>query len=227
MTHESPTSDQGSGAVQAAFCVKCGAKLTAAERFCRNCGTARHNVPATTPAAPAAAPVAAPAAPAAPAVRYAGFWRRFVAAVIDGLIVAPLWILLSGLYEFASAMALERMVFSPDGVGLVRTINVLSAGRWLLFALVVFGYFVLAEASSRGASLGKRLMRLRVARHDHGRTGIGRSMARTAFKVISAAPMMIGFLLAGWNGQKRALHDFMSGCVVVRVSNSTSTWRFP
>ncbi|MBU2603316.1 MAG: RDD family protein [Actinobacteria bacterium] len=177
-------------------------------------------MPVTMPAAPAAAPAApaaAPAVPAAPAVRYAGFWRRFVAAVIDGLIVAPLWILLSGLYEFASAMTLERMVFSPDGVGLVRTLNVLSAGRWLLFALVVFGYFVLAEASSRGASLGKRLMRLRVARHDHGRTGIGRSMARTAFKAISAAPMMIGFLLAGWNSQKRALHDFMSGCVVVRV----------
>ncbi|MDY0341610.1 MAG: RDD family protein [Coriobacteriia bacterium] len=155
--------------------------------------------------------------PAARPLRYAGFWRRFIAVLIDGVLFGLLWFVLSGLYEFATSRILETTAFSPDGVALGRALWLISAGRWMLAVLAVLLYFVLPEATKRGASPGKLAMRLRVAQANGGRTGIVRSALRTALKPISAAPLMLGFVIAGWNHRKQALHDLLSGSVVLRA----------
>ncbi len=211
-------------------CARCGALIPVGDRFCSNCGAPVQLAPQPQPPArpqpavsqpqvwpqmqpwPQAAQVSYP-----PAVRYAGFWRRFAAALVDGLVVGPLWFVLSGLYDFAAAALLEGTAFAPDGAALERALWLSGAGRWLLLALVVFGYFVLMESTTRGASLGKMLLRIRVALPDGTRTGLVRSLARTALKPVSALPLMLGYLIAGWNRKKQALHDLLSGCVVVRI----------
>lgn len=204
------------------ICMRCGAPIPDGDRFCSGCGTpVQVAQPAPQPQAwpqqpsPQQWPQAAQA-PYPQAVRYAGFWRRFVAALIDGIVVGPIWFVLSGIYDFAAITLLESTAFAPDGAALARALWLSSAGRWLLLALVVFLYFVLMESTTRGASLGKMLLRIRVARADGTRTGLGRSLVRTALKPVSALPLMLGFIIAGWNREKRALHDLLSGCVVVR-----------
>lgn len=218
-------------------CTRCGATIPVGDRFCSVCGTpvqvaqpAPQPQPQAWPQQPApqpqqwSQPMPQPQpwpqtvqTPYPQAVRYAGFWRRFVAAVVDGLVVGIVWFVLSGLYDFAAAAFLEGTAFSPGGAALERALWLSGAGRWLLLALVIFGYFVLMESTTRGASLGKMLLRIRVARADGRRTGLGHSLARTALKPISALPLMLGFVIAGWNRKKRALHDLLSGCIVVRV----------
>lgn len=197
------------------YCVKCGQQVPDDDRFCTRCGAPMEPVPAPTPQPTAQA---APAWPVtAQPLRYAGFWRRFVAALIDGVLVGLLWFVLSGLYEFATSRILESTAFSPDGVALGRALWLVSAGRWMLAVLVVFLYFALPEATRRGASLGKIVMGLRVSRPDGDRAGIVRSTLRTALKPLSAAPLMLGFVIAGWNRRKQALHDLLSGSVVLRA----------
>src|SRR5579859_5266483 len=74
----------------AAFCQFCGSQITASSRFCSNCGQSQPSAPAApaVAAAPApafAAPVAYAAAPTTAV--YAGFWMRFIAVIIDSLVV--------------------------------------------------------------------------------------------------------------------------------------------
>lgn len=216
------------------YCVKCGQQVSDSDRFCTRCGApmepaptpqvaqpAPHAAPAPAPApqpAPAAVPQTAPAWPATvQALRYAGFWRRFIAALIDGVLVGLLWFVMSGLYDFATTRVLENTAFSPDGVALGRALWLISGGRWLMAVLVALLCFALPEATRRGASPGKLVMRLRVARADGETTGIGRSVLRTVLKPLSAAPLMLGFLIAGWSSRKQALHDLLSGSVVLRA----------
>lgn len=226
------------------YCVKCGQQVPEGDRFCTRCGapmelpvsSAAQPVPVPPPAPqpapaqvtrptpqPAPAPAAQPAPQPAPAwaatqpLRYAGFWRRFAAALIDGAIVGLLWFVLSGVYEFATSRLLETTAFAPDGMALTRALWLVTAGRWALGMALVLLCFALPEGTRRGASPGKLALRLRVARSDGGRAGITRSMLRTALKPLSAAPLMLGFVIAGWNPRRRALHDMLSGSVVLRV----------
>ncbi len=75
------------------FCSKCGAQNAASIQFCQNCGVGLSS--GLTPAPPAPIPSAAaqgyaPAravAYAAPGVQYGGFWIRFLAHIIDHLIL--------------------------------------------------------------------------------------------------------------------------------------------
>lgn len=78
-------------------CSKCGATLTSTSGFCPRCGQPIVGFSvgqATAPSSSASTPGLAPAASAsaAPAtvqtgVGYAGFWLRFVAAILDGIIL--------------------------------------------------------------------------------------------------------------------------------------------
>ena len=70
------------------YCSKCGSEISATTAFCSTCGQA---ISGAVPATPSLSPVDpnqyAPAAPASyGGVEYAGFWLRFVAYIIDGVI---------------------------------------------------------------------------------------------------------------------------------------------
>ncbi|MGA8409882.1 MAG: zinc-ribbon domain-containing protein, partial [Candidatus Acidiferrales bacterium] len=82
------------------YCSKCGANVPDGAAFCNACGQSTAGVAAGrpgagTPAPPVAgAPVYAPpvqagwqAPVARPAVAYAGFWLRFVAFIIDAIVL--------------------------------------------------------------------------------------------------------------------------------------------
>src|SRR4051812_31912114 len=100
------------------FCSQCGAPNTAGAQFCQRCGAtiqpgtvaAPASVPSPVAAAPSQMPVAyRGAASISGGVRYGGFWIRFVAAIIDAIIVQavvfPLSLLVGGVTGMAGAMS--------------------------------------------------------------------------------------------------------------------------
>jgi uncharacterized RDD family membrane protein YckC len=208
------------------FCSKCGSAIAANTAFCQACGNAVQ--PAL--AAAAVAPVGAPPVAAAGAVSphwlppvtraYAGFWLRFVAHIIDSLllgvvvmaIIIPLG-LLSGLSGFIRSI---RPNEPPDPAVIMAFVSsmALLAGLSILGSWLYNAYF---ESSEWQGTLGKKALNLIVTDMDGNRISFGRASGRFFAKIISGLiPLGIGYILSGFTEKKQALHDMIASCLVLR-----------
>jgi uncharacterized RDD family membrane protein YckC len=134
------------------------------------------------------------------AFHYGGFWIRFVAYLIDGLIVgfasvALQAILLPGL---RSSAGITRGSAALALIGIAYLVGVAMAATYE-------GLFVY----KLGATPGKMVLGLRVVRPDGGPVSLGRAVGRYFAKMLSAIIMLIGFIMAGFDREKRALHDML------------------
>lgn len=187
------------------YCHKCGAPNDDQAAFCDKCGAALQKPgPATgtpTPTSPAA-------------VQYAGFWRRVLASIIDGLIVGAAW---SAIYY---ALVAAGVVNMPE----VNETDIGPYIRWmvrytLISNAVVFAlqtvYFSLMESSSRQATLGKMALGIVVTDIDGKRISFGRAVGRNLGKIISSIILLIGYFMIAFTKKKQGLHDIMANCLVV------------
>src|SRR6266511_3946971 len=87
---------------------------------------------------------------------------------------------------------------------------------YALAVLLVWLYFVAMEACAWRATLGKLVVGVRVTTLDGRRIGFGRATARLLAKLLSLALLGLGFVLAGVDARKQALHDKVADTLVVR-----------
>jgi uncharacterized RDD family membrane protein YckC len=185
------------------FCSKCGAQNTSNAQFCQSCGASVMPVPATVQ------PVSAPVYPAAPvavyppvaqvqAGYYAGFWIRFLAYVIDRIVIG---IAAAPFYVILVLPGLLRMIHeAQSGGGEPSTEMILSIiGSASIFLVLVFvGYWLyeaLLTASSWQGTVGKRLLRLKVVDEAGNRISFARSTGRFFAKILSQLILWIGFIM--------------------------------
>ena len=197
------------------YCSKCGTSLAENAAFCTGCGqptAARASMPAT--GAPAAAPMASPQ------VMYAGFWLRFVAYLIDSVVVSVAFLVaLVFLAVFTGLGAALRNIHSDEGpqemlalIGvafILALVGIALIGTWL--------YHALMESSSGQATLGKKALDLEVTDLEGRRITFGRASGCHFAKIISGLiPFAIGYIVAGFTERKQAVHDLIASCLVVR-----------
>ncbi|GIW92748.1 MAG: RDD family protein [Pirellulaceae bacterium] len=157
-------------------------------------------------------PYQAPTAPVAGVVdhvRYAGFWLRFVAAILDGLI----------LYAASLPLIMLRwLVIGEDGEA---DLYVDPSKAWIdlsfnCVSIVIYWlYFALLESSAWQATLGKRALGLVVTDLDGNRISFARATGRHFAKILSGC-LLIGYLMAAFTERKQALHDIVAGCLVIK-----------
>lgn len=135
-------------------------------------------------------------------VRPAGFWIRAVALVID-LVVLSLVDLSLGL--------VARRVWGTS----VEESAVLH-GTIALFTLVFAALYVTLLHAGAGQTIGKVVVRAHVVLVDGEPVPVGTSLLRFIGCVVSAAPLGLGYLMAGLRRDKRALHDLIAGTRVER-----------
>ena len=160
-------------------------------------------------------PAGAVAVPASGTV-YAGFWLRFVAIIIDFILVGialgiPCGILFAGLgMSMGAGMARQNpgLTIGP-ALGTVFMIEMFAV-------LVQWLYFAMMESSSWQGTVGKKALGLLVTDMDGRRISFGRATGRYFAKIISGMILMIGYIMAGFTEKKQALHDMMAGCLVIR-----------
>jgi uncharacterized RDD family membrane protein YckC len=196
------------------FCSRCGLRVEEGTRYCQACGQEVVSS-GTPPPTPVGAPVSAP-------LPYAGFWVRFVAYLIDGVILGiPFFLVVMVLvFLFGGLRLLARRdpVGPPDAVFMGPII----LGYFFAFALFVVAqwlYFAGMESSARQATFGKAAMSLRVTDLKGRPLTFGHATGRFFAKIVSGLiPLAIGYIMAGFTEKKQALHDMIAGTLVLRKS---------
>jgi uncharacterized RDD family membrane protein YckC len=167
--------------------------------------------PPPLPGGYAPAPVPAYGAPQA---RYGGFWIRFVAVIIDGIIVSIPVFILGVILGVAAAVA-----SNASGNSNSSGANAATTGVGLLVELIgvviSIGYFIYFWG--RGQTLAMRLFHLRVADATTGQPiGYGRAALRYVGYLLSAIVCYIGLIWAAFDSRKQGWHDKIASTVVLQ-----------
>lgn len=164
---------------------------------------ARLGVAAAPSAVPAATPAPAPAA-VATRFRYGGFWIRFLARFVDGLLLIAvnlLFYLPFGL--FAAVMGDAGALF---GAAYCFT---------FLLQIAVGAAYEIVMTRKYGATLGKMMLRLKVVQPDGSPLSWERATGRYFATLLSSLTLLIGYIVAAFDAEKRALHDHVASTRVV------------
>lgn len=148
---------------------------------------------------------------------YAGFWLRFAAALVDGIIMTIVFIVITtitGLSFFemlggemgTEEMTEEQMAAMTGGLGAIFLLSVLLP--WL--------YFAVQESSANMATVGKKIIGIKVTDMHGQRLTFLNATGRHFGKMLSGLILYIGYIMAGFTEKKQALHDMMAGCLVVK-----------
>jgi uncharacterized RDD family membrane protein YckC len=154
----------------ARYCMVCGTQLGENDVFCFQCGT-NHTGTVTEILN-----------------KYIGFWRRFLALILDGLILMVIGSILTVKFESSSTLP-------------IVTVN------WL--------YFALSESSQAQATLGKRAIGAKVTDENGNRISFAQATGRHFSRLISTLILGIGYLMVGFTKKKQGLHDMIARTYVV------------
>jgi uncharacterized RDD family membrane protein YckC len=148
-------------------------------------------------------------------VQLAGFWRRVMAFLVDGLVLIPITF---GAVIYSLMFVAMMAGFAGTTGGRLQTMESEVFQNILGFCAMVFWwlYFAMLETSKTQGTLGKMLIGIRVTDLQGNTISFGRASGRFFAKFLSAAIIYIGFLMAGWTSRKQALHDMVSGCLVLK-----------
>jgi uncharacterized RDD family membrane protein YckC len=210
------------------YCSKCGSEISPTTAFCSTCGQA---ISGLVQAIPSLSPVDANqygqiVPPSYGSVQYsgvvyAGFWLRFVAYIIDGVICGfAFLVLLVPLFLLTGAGTALSKITSGENIS-DDAATFLGLGFLFGFFGIIFLigwlYFALSESSSWQATLGKKMLNLKVTDLNGQPISFGRASGRYFSKIITGLiPLMIGYILAGFTEKKQAIHDMIASCLVLR-----------
>lgn len=137
-------------------------------------------------------------------VQYVGVGRRFVAVLVDSILLGIVFGVIGALFGQFQASGGSVSV-SLTGVPAVLTF------------VIFFLYFVVLEAAL-GATLGKLLLGIRVVNVDGSRISWGASILRNILRIIDALPFayILGAILIWTSPRKQRLGDRAARTVVVR-----------
>ncbi|RPH30091.1 MAG: RDD family protein [Bacteroidales bacterium] len=148
--------------------------------------------------------------------KYAGFWWRFLAYIIDGLVVGvavwaiaiPIGILIGiGAYSAASDGEINAGAAVAGIIGAALLL-------YILYIVIVWLYFAILESSKLQASIGKLAIGLIVTDMEGNRISFGRATGRFFGKLLSGMILLIGYIMAGLTEKKQGLHDILAGTLV-------------
>lgn len=158
--------------------------------------------------------MAAPPPPPPPSVqsgRYAGFWIRFLAYIIDSVIVDGIAF---GLIKATGVVTVQCPEGITDPSSPLCGNQQVSPLLYVFIAIPVL-YFIITWAT--GGTFGQRMLGMRVVNAaTGGDLGFGRSFLRYIGYLISAAVILIGLIWAAFDSRKQGWHDKIAGSLVIR-----------
>ena len=125
---------------------------------------------------------------------YAGFWIRFGAQIVDTII---LYIVNTTIFVAFGMPLFGAPV--PNALGLYGLLVLLQYAIAISYETFFIGKF--------GATPGKMACKIKVVNPDGGRVSYLKALGRVFGKFLSGLILCIGYLMVGFDDEKRALHD--------------------
>ncbi len=224
------------------FCPECGMKVTAArecpycgnaleadDQFCPGCGKA---VEISKPAPPKPPEEVTPVKPepppkppqeekpkpaqqpyTPPPIRYAGFWMRFFALLLD-LIFVP--ILFSPLIAGAGIAAYFFGAVNSHLIDSDFLPQFIASIAGIAYSLIFFFYFLIGH--SFGATIGKKIVGIRLTTYNGRNPGFWRALIReTIGRFLASIIFYLGYLWIAWDAHKQGWHDKIVGTFCIRT----------
>ncbi|MDD5571692.1 MAG: RDD family protein [Bacteroidales bacterium] len=157
--------------------------------------------------------------------KYAGFWLRLVAIIIDGLIIGAAKLIIIGPFLAVIGITAARdfsdmkQECSSSACEIVSLIGPLVGAALIAnFIVVIISwlYFALMESSARQATIGKMALGIIVTNMNGEKVNFGQATGRYFGKIISGIILCVGYIMAGFTEKKQALHDIMANCLVIK-----------
>jgi uncharacterized RDD family membrane protein YckC len=143
--------------------------------------------------------------------RPGGFWIRFLAAVIDGIIIAIPCAIVNGIFKGVTGLV------NPSGTNtafaaFAFTVSLLIG---ILISLAYHAYYY----QSTGSTIGKKLFMLKVIDNHTGNLLTFKQvfLREVIGKFLSGITFMIGYIMGGVRHDKRALHDLVADSRVIET----------
>lgn len=137
--------------------------------------------------------------------QYGGFWDRVGAWLIDNAVLLVPILLVDLLQRFT--LSQYYYWYSDEGM---RTID------FFLNVMVGWAYFATLHSSSWQATVGKRVIGLKVVDEHGSRLSFGRATGRFFAAFLSGLILGIGFMMVGWTEKKQGLHDMIAKTFVIK-----------
>lgn len=134
-------------------------------------------------------------------MRYAGFWIRFLAYLIDGIILSVIGRILFG----ASTTA-----YSAGGSMASFSVNY-SGWRTLVPLAYVLIFWITCSTTP-----GKMICKLKIVEENGQKLSWQKALLRLVGYVVSGAVLFIGFIWIGFDKKKQGWHDKIAGTYVVK-----------
>ncbi len=222
------------------FCSKCGGKLSEGAGFCPGCGqpvpvssagAVIHPEVLSAPESGASvggSSLITPAIAYAPPVHggaiispspYAGFWLRFVAYLIDSVLLTIVMGVVIGVCVLAIGVGTLKTTFAnvnPEDPTMPMFIIGWIAVACVVLVILQWLYFAGMESSEHQGTLGKMALGLIVTDVNDQRISFARATGRFFAKIITNYTFLIGYIMAGFTEKKQALHDMIASTLVLR-----------
>lgn len=134
--------------------------------------------------------------------KYAGFWIRFLAMIIDSIILGIIGYLLFGSGTSSATM-------TADGSYAV-SVNYTN-GQTLIPLLYIIGFWIW-----KGATPGKMALGLKIVRTNGDKLTWGRAIGRYFAYIVSAIVFCFGFIWIGFDSKKQGWHDKLADTIVIK-----------
>jgi uncharacterized RDD family membrane protein YckC len=138
-------------------------------------------------------------------LKYAGFWIRAGAMLIDLIVIGV---------SFFLAMLLAIYFFMVYDIMEAKIAFVISRSIWATWAVLAIFYFASMESSSEQATLGKIAFRIKVGKSNGGKISFANAIGRYFSKMLSGMILYIGYIMVGFDEKKQGLHDKIANTYV-------------
>lgn len=138
-------------------------------------------------------------------VKYASFWRRLSATIIDGLILSFIGIGIS--YSLGS---------NPFAQGAKTNLEVIDRVLTLIVSAV---YVLLFWVNYDGSTPGKKFLGIKIVKENGEKLNYPSAIVRYIGYLVSSLPLALGYIWMLWDKKKQTWHDKLAGTIVIKIEN--------